>query len=210
MKLMDSKQPNIKDLVKIVEMLKRGKVIIYPTDTVYGIGVNALDSNAVSQIFQIKNRPLNQALPIAVSGFKMAQNFVNITKKTKRLMDWFWPGALTIILEKTSIIPEIVTGGKASVAVRAPNHPIPLTIVKMLNKPIITTSANIHGKKSPMTADEAFKQLGKNVDLIIDGGMVSGTPSTIINMVMEPPVIIRKGPITEEMIRKRIGKINVR
>jgi L-threonylcarbamoyladenylate synthase len=139
----------------------------------------------------------------------MAQSLVYITKKAKRLMEVFWPGALTIILEKTSKIPEIVTGGKGSVGVRAPNHPIPLTIVKMLNKPIIATSANIHGESNPDNADEISKQLGKSVDLIIDGGTVSGTPSTIINMVMEPPLIIRKGLITEEMIRNRIGTIEI-
>lgn len=207
--VIDSTHPSLREISKIVETLKSGKVIIYPTDTVYGLGVNALNSEAVYHIFRIKKRPLNQALPIAVSGLKMAQSLVNITKKAKRLMEVFWPGALTIILEKTSKIPEIVTGGKVSVGVRAPNHPIPLTIVKMLNKPIIATSANIHGESNPDNADEISKQLGKSVDLIIDGGTVSGTPSTIINMVMEPPLIIRKGLITEEMIRNRIGKIEI-
>ena len=190
-------------------MLKRGKVIIYPTDTVYGLGVNAFDSEAVYKIFRIKKRPLNQALPIAVSGLKMAQSLVNITEKAKRLMETFWPGALTIILEKTSIIPEIVTGGKIGIGIRAPNHPVALTLVEMLNVPIIATSANIHGEISPVNVEEVSDQLGKSVDLIIDGGTVSGTPSTIINMLEEPPMIIRKGNVTEEMIRKRIGEIDL-
>ncbi len=207
--VIDSTHPSLREISTIVETLKRGKVIIYPTDTVYGLGVNALDSEAVYKIFRIKKRPLNQALPIAVSGIKMVQRLVNITEKAKRLMKVFWPGALTIILEKTSIIPEIVTGGKIGVGVRAPDHPIPLTIVKMLNVPIIATSANIHGEINPINADEVSNQLGKNVDLIIDGGTVSGTPSTIINMLKEPPIIIRKGLITGEMISKRIGEIDV-
>ena len=207
--VIDSTHPSLREISKIVKTLKRGKVIIYPTDTVYGLGVNALDSEAVYKIFRIKKRPLNQALPIAVSGLKMAQSLVNITEKAKRLMEAFWPGALTIILKKTSIIPKIVTGGKIGVGVRAPNHPVPLTIVEMLNVPIIATSANIHGEINPVNANEVSNQLGKSVDLIIDGGMVSGTPSTIINMLKEPPMIIRKGLITEEMIRKRIGEIDV-
>jgi len=209
MVVIDSAHPSLREISKIVETLKRGKVIIYPTDTVYGLGVNALDSEAVYKIFRIKKRPLNQALPIAVSGLKMAQSLVNITEKAKRLIEAFWPGALTIILEKTSIIPEIVTGGKIGVGLRAPNHPVPLTIVEMLNVPIIATSANIHGEINPVNVNEVSDQLGKIVDLIIDGGMVSGTPSTIINMLKEPPIIIRKGIITEEMIRKRIGEIDV-
>jgi len=204
----DSKYPSLKKISIIVETLKRGKVIIYPTDTVYGLGVNAFDSEAVYKIFRIKKRPLNQALPIAVSGLKMAQSLVNITEKAKRLMETFWPGALTIILEKTSIIPEIVTGGKIGIGIRAPNHPVALTIVEMLNVPIIATSANIHGEISPVNVEEVSDQLGKSVDLIIDGGTVSGTPSTIINMLEEPPMIIRKGKVTEEMIRKRIGEID--
>ncbi len=205
----DSKYPSLKKISIIVEMLKRGKVIIYPTDTVYGLGVNAFDSEAVYKIFRIKKRPLNQALPIAVSGLKMAQSLVNITEKAKRLMETFWPGALTIILEKTSIIPEIVTGGKIGIGIRAPNHPVALTLVEMLNVPIIATSANIHGEISPVNVEEVSDQLGKSVDLIIDGGTVSGTPSTIINMLEEPPMIIRKGNVTEEMIRKRIGEIDL-
>ena len=207
--VIDSAHPTLKEISKIVERLKKGKVIIYPTDTVYGIGVNALNPEAVYKIFKIKKRPLNQALPIAVSGLIMAQSLVNITEKAKKLMEAFWPGALTIILEKTSIIPEIVTGGRIGVGIRAPNHPVPLSIVKMLNVPIIATSANIHGEINPVNADEVSDQLGKSVDLIIDGGMVSGTPSTIINMLEDPPIIIRKGLITEKMIRERIGKIDI-
>ena len=205
----DSKYPSLKKISIIVEMLKRGKVIIYPTDTVYGLGVNAFDSEAVYKIFRIKKRPLHQALPIAVSGLKMAQSLVNITEKAKILMETFWPGALTIILEKTSPIPEIVTGGKIGIGIRAPNHPVALTVVEMLNVPIIATSANIHGEISPVNVEEVSDQLGKSVDLIIDGGTVSGTPSTIINMLEEPPMIIRKGNVTEEMIRKSIGEIDL-
>jgi L-threonylcarbamoyladenylate synthase len=207
--VIDSTHPCLREISIIIETLKKGKVIIYPTDTVYGLGVNALDPEAVYKIFRLKKRPLKQALPIAVSGLKMAQSLVTITEKAKKLMEAFWPGALTIILKKTLIIPEIVTGGKIGVGVRAPNHPIPLTLVKMLNFPIIATSANIHGESNPVNANEISSQLGKSVDLIIDGGTVRGTPSTIINMLREPPQIIRKGRITEEMIRKRIGKIAI-
>ena len=205
----ESEYPSLKKISIIVEMLKRGKVIIYPTDTVYGLGVNAFDSEAVYKIFRIKKRPLNQALPIAVSGLKMAQSLVNITEKAKILMETFWPGALTIILEKTSPIPEIVTGGRIGIGIRTPNHPVALTVVEMLNVPIIATSANIHGEISPVNVEEVSDQLRKSVDLIIDGGTISGTPSTIINMLEEPPMIIRKGNVTEEMIRKSIGEIDL-
>lgn len=207
--VIESIHQSLSEISKIVAMLKMGKVIVYPTDTVYGLGVNALNSHAVLKIFQIKNRPLHQPLPIAVSGVKMAQRFVRITEKAEDLMETFWPGALTIILKKTSMIPETVTGGTKGVGVRAPNHPLPLTLVKMLNCPIVATSANIHGESNLDNINEISRQLEKSVDLIIDGGTVSGTPSTIINMLREPPMIIRRGHITEKMIRRIIGKIDV-
>jgi L-threonylcarbamoyladenylate synthase len=207
--IVDSISPSFEVISDAVEVLKRGEVIIYPTDTVYGVGVNALDPRAVTKIFKIKERPLNQALPVAISGLDMAKKFAIITKKAEKLMEAFWPGALTIILRRKPEIPEVVTGDRSKVGLRAPNHIVPLSITKTLNLPIIATSANKHGNVDPVDADEALNQLGDEVDLIIDGGRVSGKPSTVIDMLRKPPLIVRRGTITEAMIEEIIGRVEV-
>ena len=209
MLIADAGNLSFEAIIDAVEALENGEVIIYPTDTVYGVGVNALNSNAVLKIFKIKKRPLNKALPIAVSGLEMVKRLAISTEKAERLMEAFWPGALTVILRKKPEIPEVVTGGSIGVGVRKPNHLIPLSIIKTLNLPIIATSANIHGNINPVDANEALDQLGGEVDLIIDGGRVSGMPSTVIDMLRKPPLIIRRGMITEEMIREIIGHVKV-
>jgi len=207
--IVDSKNPSFEVVSDAVEAFKNGKVIVYPTDTVYGVGVNALDPHAVFKIFKIKERPLNKALPVAVSGLRMVKRLAIITEKAEKLMKTFWPGALTIILRRRSEIPDVVTGGKIGIGLRVPNHIVPLSIIKTLKQPIIATSANLHGNVNPVDVDEVLKQLGERVNLIIDGGRVSGTPSTVIDVLKEPPLIVRKGSITEEMIERIIGRVEV-
>ena len=180
--------------------LRRGDLVALPTDTVYGIGVALGTSGGIERLFAAKRRPPEQSLPVAVKGIQMADELAVVTYDSRRLMEAFWPGALTIVLEKKAMVPDVTTGGRREVAVRTPNHQVPLQIIGYSGLPLITTSANIHGKPSSLTAEEAKKQLGGEVDLILDGGNATDRPSTILDMVSVPPRILRLGSVTKEEI----------
>ena len=202
----DPVKPDPKIISTAARAIKEGLVIVYPTETVYGIGTNALDPKSVLKIFRIKERPLNKALPIAVSGPKMAEKLAFVTEEARKLVREFWPGPLTIILKKKSSVPIEVTGGGENVGLRAPGHAIPLSIMKITGLPLIATSANKHNQPNPETVDEALAQIGE-VDLVLDAGKVKGVPSTVIDLTKRPPVIIRDGPIPRTRIEKILKPI---
>ena len=199
--------PDPRVIEQAVRVVECGGLLIYPTDTVYGIGTNALDSTAVLNVFAAKRRPPGQPLPVAVKGIQMADELAVVTHDSQRLMEAFWPGPLAIVLEKKAMVPDVTTGGRREVAVRTPNHQVPLQIIEHSGLPLITTSANIHGKPSSLTAEEAKKQLGDEVDLILDGGNATDRPSTILDMVSVPPRILRLGSVTKEEIIRVLGSV---
>jgi L-threonylcarbamoyladenylate synthase len=202
----DSKKPDKKVIEAVVKSIRKGYTVIYPTDTVYGLGCNALDPKAVSKIFKIKRRPRNQALPIAVTNKRLAERFAFIDDQAKRLISVFWPGALTIIVKKRKIIPDETTAFHNTVGLRAPNHIVPQMIIKKLDLPLITTSANIHGKANPTSVKDVLSQIGREVDIILDGGKtISQSTSTVIDLTTSPPKILRKGEISKEKINEVIG-----
>lgn len=208
MLVVDSKKPKRKIIDKAVKIIKAGGLIVYPTDTVYGLGTNALNSQAVLRVFDVKNRPLDQALPLIVSGLEMAEELASVTEEAKRLAQAFWPGALTIILKKKPVVPSVVTGGKLGVGLRAPNHAVPTIITKMSGLPLTATSANKHGGVNPIDVREVLNQLEEGIDLILDGGRTKvGISSTVIDLSRIPPLIVRKGPVTKEMIEGVIGHV---
>ena len=182
--MMDPKNLNMKILNLIAESLKNGSVMIYPTDTVYGIGGNALKSSLVLKIFEIKKRPLKLPVPLAVNSILMANKLAHVSDEAEKLMKAFWPGPLTIILKRKSIVPIEVTGGSNKVGIRMPNHIIPIKLMDLTRFPLVATSANLHGLHSPTHIDEWVKELGKNVDLIIDTGEIfGGVPSTVLETI---------------------------
>ena len=203
----DKRDPKVETIRGAVHIIKNGGVIVYPTDTVYGLGANALNPNAILKVFKIKDRPLNQPLPVAVSGLKMAEGLTFFDDKARQLVRAFWPGALTIVLTKRPIVPSIVAGGGLSVGLRMPNHSIPLIILEQSGLPLVATSANKHGLPNPIEAEEALRQVGDEVDLILDGGNVSGQPSTVIDLTKRSPLIVRKGSITRAMIETIVGRV---
>ena len=205
----DAEKPEISVIKNAARLIKRGSVIVYPTDTVYGLGANALNPEAVLQIFKIKGRSPNQPLPVAVSGLEMAEKLAFVGDEARKLTAAFWPGALTLVLRKKPLLPSIVVGGGASVGLRAPNHAVPLMIIREAGLPLVATSANKHGAPSPVEAEEAFRQVGDEVDLILDCGRVGGQPSTIVDLTKTPPLIVRSGPVTREMIEKIIGRVEL-
>ncbi len=205
----DPRKPSVGDLREAVRLIREGGVIVYPTDTVYGLGANALNSEAVLRIFKIKGRAPDQALPVIVSGPEMADRLAYLNDDAEKLMKAFWPGALTLALPKKPIVPSAVTGGGATVALRAPNHAVPLLIVRESGLPLVATSANKHGAPNPVNAGEAYRQIGGEVDLVIDCGRVGGQPSTILDLARTPPLVVRSGPVTREMVEKVVGRVDL-
>ncbi len=188
-----------------ISVLKLGGLIAYPTDTVYGLGAPVFSPEAVLRVFQVKKRPQNMALPLLLSDISQLDEVAaSVPPLGRFLAKHFWPGALTIILQKSNIISDIITAGSDSVGVRIPNHPVPLALVRGLGAPITGTSANLSGKPSPLTAEEVQAQIGAGVNFIIDGGRTpGGIESTVVDVTLEKPVILRQGAISrDELARK--------
>jgi L-threonylcarbamoyladenylate synthase len=193
-----------KQVEQAITILKRGGVVVCPTDTVYGVGAAINIERAVERVYQIKGRPLGRALPILLADKSQIAEVAKVVPPLAwRLADRFFPGALTIVLFKADSVSDIVTGGLKTVAVRIADHPIPIAVVRGLGAPIVGTSANLSGNPSALTAEEARDQLGEWVDMIIDGGRCpGGTESTIIDLTGERPRILRKGPISLEELKE--------
>ena len=198
-----------KQIKKAISILKKGGVVAYPTDTVYGLGACMTDTAAVDRIFQVKERPKGMALPVLLADRVQMESIVtSVPMSALLLVDEFFPGALTIILPKSDIVPDIITGGGRTVAFRIPDHPVPLALIKGLGKPIVGTSANLSGQPSALTAAEVQAQIGDKIDMVIDGGRCpGGIESTVIDLSGKKPVVRRQGAISIEKLRKILPDI---
>jgi len=205
----NSESPDIEAINRAVKVIQAGGVIVYPTDTVYGLGANALNPLSVLKVYKAKNRQLDRALPLIVTGLKMAELLAVVTQKARKLIQVFWPGALTIILKKKPLVPPIVAGGKSSIGIRAANHSVPLMICKRLGLPLTATSANKHGGQNPIDVKDVLIQLQEGIDLVLDGGRTKiGIGSTVIDLTRNPPLILREGSIIKEAIEQTIGCVD--
>ncbi len=195
------------DLHKAVEVLKRGGLVAYPTDTLYGLGAHAFLEEAVERVYQAKGRPLGKAIPLLLSTPEELRLVADeVPEAARRLADAFWPGALTLVLKSLAGVPEAVTGGTKSIAVRVPDHPVPRELVSQLGAPITGTSANRSGAPEPITANDVRAQLAGLVDLIIDGGPCpGGRPSTVVDVRGRRPVLVREGAIPRGEIEEVCG-----
>ncbi len=193
-----------KQVEKGIAILRQGGIVAYPTDTVYGLGASITSHKAMERIYQVKQRPPGMALPLLVANISQIDELAEkLPAVVLKLISVFLPGALTIVLPASSSVPEIITAGGMTVAVRIPAHPIPLALIEGTGVPLIGTSANVSGKPSPLTAAEVYDQLGGEVDLIIDEGQpCPGKASTIVDVTGEVPVVIREGTITREEIER--------
>ena len=198
-----------KQIKKAISILKKGGVVAYPTDTVYGLGACMTDTAAVDRIFQVKGRPKGMALPVLLADkVQMESILTSVPLSARRLADEFFPGALTIILPKSNSVPDIITGGGRTVAFRIPDHRVPLALIKGLGKPIVGTSANLSGQPSALTAAEVQAQIGDKIDMVIDGGRCpGGIESTVIDLSGKKPVVRRQGAISIEKLRKILPDI---
>lgn len=193
------------------EIIKQGGLVVFPTETVYGLGASAFDMDAVRNIFKAKGRPADNPLIVHIADMKDVQLLAKRPPKTAMLlMERFWPGPLTIVLKKRKAVLDIVTAGSDSVAVRMPDNRIALSLIKAAGVPLVAPSANISGKPSPTKARDVLEDLNGRVDLIIDGGITKiGIESTVIDITNTPPTILRPGGITMEDIEFLIGKVGL-
>lgn len=182
---------------RAIEALRRGQIIVYPTDTVYGLGCRLDDERAVRRIFEIKRRPPTTPLPVLLADAPQLDEYArDVPAVARRLISRFWPGALTLIVRRSDRIPAIVAGGGDTVAVRVPGHPIPRALVRAVGVPIIGTSANSHGAPPTPTAQLAVYDLGDRVDLVLDGGRAPlARESTVVDVTGDAPVVVREGAI---------------
>ena len=190
------------------ELIKQGKIVVFPTETVYGIGTNGLDEQAVKKLYKVKQRPLNKPISLLVSNMEMVNEIAkDITETEYKIMEKFFPGPLTIILKKKEIVPDIVTAGKQTVGVRMPSGEIARKLVEIAGVPIAAPSANISGEPSGTNLQQIKKHFDGNADYFIDGGDSElGVSSTIVQVVDGKPQILRQGSITLEQINKAIER----
>ncbi|MFO8010624.1 MAG: L-threonylcarbamoyladenylate synthase [Dehalococcoidia bacterium] len=190
------------NLETAVSVVNEGGVIVYPTDTVYGLGADAENRTAVERIYRIKKRPIDQPLSIlladALELFRVSSAIPDVAWI---LAEHFWPGGLTMVVEKSTFIPGWVTSGGNTVAVRVPDHPLTIRLIRETGMPLIGTSANFSGLPSATTAEEARRQLGGDIDFILDGGRCpGGIESTVVDVTGQNPVILREGSIPTGLI----------
>jgi len=185
-----------KNILTASETVRRGGLVVYPTETVYGLGCDPLNAKAVERIFKVKGER-EKPLPVLASDIKHIEKIAHLSEKAKRVAARFWPGPITLVLPKTTILPSIVTSNLDSVGVRVPRHDVAIQLIRLSNGLLIGTSANRTGEKPPRTAQEAAKQIGDEVDVILDGGPTTfGSSSTVVDLTSERPKILREGPIS--------------
>ena len=201
-----------KELIQqAAEIIKRGGIVAFPTETVYGLGADAFNPLAVARIFEAKRRPYFDPLIVHVASHgDPAKLVIDIPSDAKKLMERFWPGPLTVVLLKREEVPDIVTAGLPSVAIRMPKHEMALSLIEQADCPIAAPSANPFGYLSPTTAEHVRDQLGDQIDFILNGGTCEvGVESTIISFSKGKPRLLRPGGVELEEIESIIGKVEV-
>lgn len=200
---------NPKELEEAAEIIRQGGVVVFPTDTVYGIGANGLNIEAVKKIYEVKNRPINKPICLLVSDMKMVQDLtMEITEIEYKLMEKFFPGPFTIVLKKNEIIPNILTANMDTVGMRIPDSEVARKLIELAGVPIATSSANISGDVSGTNLKSIMQNLGTNVDCYIDGGKSKiGIASTIVEIIDGEIKILRQGSISEKEILNVLNNV---
>ena len=185
-------------------ILKQGGIVAFPTDTVYGLGTLPNQRHTVERVYKVKKRPQNMALPLLLADISQITDIASSVPPIAWLLARkFLPGALTLVLYRSHLVPDIITAGSETVAVRIPSHPIPVALAEGLGMPIVGTSANLSGKPNALTAGEVYTQFGDKIDFIIDGGRCpGGIESTVIAVTGDKPVVLREGAISVKEINQ--------
>ena len=200
---------NSLELEKAAALIRAGRLVAFPTETVYGLGANALDAAAVRRIYEAKGRPATSPLIVHVASVAMARKVVSEwPAAAEKLAARYWPGPLTFVLPKAKRVPDIVTAGLGTVGVRMPAHPIALALIRKAGVPLAGPSANRFTELSPVTAEQVRRGLGSAVDLVLDGGLCRvGIESTVLSLAGPVPVLLRPGMVSREQIEALIGPV---
>jgi L-threonylcarbamoyladenylate synthase len=199
------------DLARAARLIRAGKLVAFPTETVYGLGANALDAEAVDRIYLVKGRPPTSPLIVHVDGVEMAKTIVSVWPPAAQLLaDRFWPGALTLVLPKHAVVPDRVTAGLATVGVRVPAHALAIALIRAAGVPIAAPSANRFTELSATTAEHVRRSLGRQVAMILDGGSTQvGIESTVLSLAGLQPLLLRPGMISLADIESVIGPVGI-
>lgn len=210
-KKVDKNNPDMQVIQEAGDILKKGGLVAFPTETVYGLGANALDEEAAAKTYAAKGRPSDNPLIVHIANLQaMKKIAVNIPPEFEELAYQFWPGPLTMIFEKSAAVPYGTTGGLDTVAVRMPADPVARALILAAGGYVSAPSANTSGRPSPTMADHVLEDLDGKIDMVLDGGYVEiGLESTILDMTVSPPMILRPGAITKEMLENVIGRVSV-
>ncbi len=187
------------DIQKAIAILKQGRIVIFPTDTAFGIGCRMDNERSIKRLFEIRKRPLTQATPVLVDTVKMAQDLLEPIPQEviDKLIEPFWPGALTIVLQsRINKVPKLLCGGGSTLGVRIPNHPTTRALIRGVGIGILGPSANFHGEKTPYSYEDLDPQLLKQVDFVVPGECILKQQSTVIDCSIKPWKVLRKGAVT--------------
>lgn len=203
----DIDSPNLKTIKEAVEVLQSGGLVIYPTDTAYGLGANALNKEAVGKLYKAKGRDFSKPTHVVVRDWVMLKTIAEENPEAKMLFENFLPGPLTIILKKKAIVPNILTAGLGTLGVRIPKSPVTKVLSAILDIPYTATSANLSGGETPYNIKTVIEQIGQRVDMVLDAGNLPKVPpSTIVDTTRTPLRILRKGPIIKEQLEEVLGR----
>jgi L-threonylcarbamoyladenylate synthase len=192
------------DFSRALKALKNGDVIIYPTDTLYALGADIFNEEAVKRVFEIKHRPFSVPLPVAVASKKAIEIIASLNENAHKIIDRFLPGTLTVLLKKKESVPMIVTSGSETIALRIPQQRIALRLLSEFG-PLTVTSANLHHEKTPGVIKDILMQLQTEVPVALDVGRLDAAPSTIVDLTMQTPRVVRKGIISEQELLDAIA-----
>lgn len=202
--------PTQEAIAEAARLIRAGALVAFPTETVYGLGADALNPAAVAGIFQAKGRPGDNPLIVHVASPEAAEPLCHVDARARALMDAFWPGPLTLLLPKKPVIPAVTNAGLPSVAVRMPAHPAALALLAACGVPVAAPSANTSGRPSPTAARHVLEDLGGKIPLILDGGPCEvGLESTVLDLTAPVPTIVRPGGVTPEMLSRVLAEVTV-
>jgi L-threonylcarbamoyladenylate synthase len=205
----DAAHPDPATMAEAADVLRRGGLVAFPTETVYGLGANALDAEACARIFTAKGRPPNNPIIVHAANVETARHVVaSWPESASQLASRFWPGPLTLVLPKNAAVPDVVTAGGPTVAVRVPAHVVAMALLRAAGVPVAAPSANLSGQLSPTQAEHVLRSLNGRVDVILDGGPApGGLESTVLDLSRSPPRLLRPGLVTPSAIEAIIGPV---
>ncbi len=207
----DAQQPDIEKIREAADIIRKGGLVAFPTETVYGLGADALNPKAVLALFEAKKRPIDNPPIVHVENvgdvYRLA---TQVPLKADKLMRTFWPGPLTLVFKHSRIVPDVTVAGLDTIAVRMPQHPVALALIRESRCPIAAPSANLAGKPSPTAAKHVFDDLNGRIDAILDGGPTRiGVESTVLDLSVEPPLLLRPGGTPLEALKRVLGDVKL-